>query len=159
MNTFEYSDKLMELFVADIDAGIHWNSTSHRYEYDDGTPVNIKDVPLATSLRFDGTDETISIRLRQENVAVEEFNSETSLPFLAFYFADADKTRNDYVNKAILRVDIYAKYYGDVAPIRARVVELIHRTFDERVRAEGQRSSGITNVYKYRLEFTPLIFT
>ena len=159
MNTFEYSDKLLDLFLADIDTGIHWNDTSHRYEYDDGSPVATKDVPLALSVGFNGTDESIANKLRQEDVAAEEFNSDSSLPFIAFYFAGADITRNDYMNRAILRIDIYAKSYADVTAIRARIVELIHSTFDERVRAEGQRSSGINNVYKYRLEFTPLIFT
>ena len=159
MNTFEYSDKLLDLFLADIDSGIHWNDTSHRYEYDDGFPVATKDVPLALSVGFDGTDESIANKLRQEDVAAEEFNSDSSLPFIAFSIAGADITREDYMTRAILRIAIYAKSYADVTAIRARTAELIHSTFDERVRAEGQRSSGINNVYKYRLEFTPLIFT
>ena len=66
---------------------------------------------------------------------------------------------NDYLNLGLLRIDIYTSYRDDVEPIRKRIVDIIHERFDERVRAEGQRSSGITNVYKYRLEFTPLIFT
>ena len=73
---------------------------------------------------------------------------------------------NDETLVKLLDVDVddessYVKHYRqeDVAPIRKRIVDIIHERFDERVRAEGQRSSGITNVYKYRLEFTPLIFT
>ena len=145
MNTFEYSDKLMNLLCDDTEI-------ASLLGFKPSNSLTDKD-------EISSNESTIAHRLRRQNVATEEFDSDTSLPFVAFYFADADKTRNDYMNKAILRIDIYAKGCDDVAPIRARVVELIHSTFDERVRAEGQRSSGITNVYKYRLEFTPLIFT
>ncbi len=133
MNTFEYNEALWGLFT--------------------------NDASLITLLSVNTADETsYAKKFKQQDVDPTEFSAE-SLPTVAFYFADAEKTRNDYVNRSILRIDIYASNYNDVAPIRARLVELNHSAFDERVRAEGQRSSGITNVYKYRLEFTPLVFT
>ena len=132
MNTFEYNEALWGLFTADT--------------------------TMITLLSVGTGDASYAKKFKQQDVDPTEFSAE-SLPTVAFYFADAEKTRNDYVNRSILRIDIYASNYNDVAPIRARIVELIHSAFDERVRAEGQRSSGITNVYKYRLEFTPLVFT
>ena len=63
------------------------------------------------------------------------------------------------MNLGILRIDIYADSRDNTTAIRRRIVELIHDTFDERIRAEGQRISGIKDVYKYRLEFTPLILS
>ena len=133
MNAFEYSNELWNLFT--------------------------NDETLVKALNVDVNDESsYSKHYRQDDVAPELFNVE-NLPFVAFYFADAGSTVNDYLNLGLLRIDIYASYRDDVEPIRKRIVDLIHERFDERVRAEGQRSSGITNVYKYRLEFTPLIFT
>ena len=133
MNAFEFGNELWNLFT------------------NDETLVKLLDV--------DVDDESSYVKhYRQEDVAPELFNVE-NLPSIAFYFADADSTVNDYLNLGLLRIDIYTSYRDDVEPIRKRIVDIIHERFDERVRAEGQRSSGITNVYKYRLEFTPLIFT
>lgn len=133
MNSFEYADKLWDLFTNDsILTGL--------------LGVNPID------------DSSYAIKFRQEDIAPEEFTPD-NLDFIAFYFADADVTPNDFMNKGLLRVDIYSSIRDNVAPIRKRIVELIHENFDERIRGEGQYSSGIVNVYKYRLEFTPLIFT
>lgn len=133
MNAFEYGNELWNLFT--------------------------NDETLVQSLNVDVNDESsYSKHYRQDDVAPELFSVE-NLPFIAFYFADATSTVNDYLNLGLLRIDIYTSYRDDVEPIRKRIVEIIHENFDERIRAEGQRSSGITNVYKYRLEFTPLIFT
>lgn len=133
MNAFEFGDELWNLFT------------------NDETLVKLLDVGV--------NDESSYVKhYRQEDVAPELFNVE-NLPSIAFYFADAGSTVNDYLNLGLLRIDIYTSYRDDVEPIRNRIVDIIHERFDERVRAEGQRSSGITNVYKYRLEFTPLIFT
>ena len=133
MNAFEYGNELWNLFT--------------------------NDETLVQALNVDVNDESsYSKHYRQDDVAPELFSVE-NLPFIAFYFADATSTDNDYLNLGLLRVDIYTSYRDDVEPIRKRIVEIIHENFDERIRAEGQRSSGITNVYKYRLEFTPLIFT
>ena len=133
MNAFEYGNELWNLFT--------------------------NDETLVQALNVDVNDETsYSKHYRQDDVAPELFSVE-NLPFIAFYFADATSTVNDYLNLGLLRVDIYTSYRDDVEPIRKRIVEIVHENFDERIRAEGQRSSGITNVYKYRLEFTPLIFT
>ncbi len=133
MNAFEYGNELWNLFT--------------------------NDETLVQALNVDVNDESsYSKHYRQDDVAPELFSVE-NLPFIAFYFADATSTVNDYLNLGLLRVDIYTSYRDDVEPIRKRITEIIHENFDERIRAEGQRSSGITNVYKYRLEFTPLIFT
>ena len=133
MNAFEYGNDLWNLFT--------------------------NDETLVQALNVDVNDESsYSKHYRQDDVAPELFSVE-NLPFIAFYFADATSTVNDYLNIGLLRVDIYTSYRDHVEPIRKRIVEIIHENFDERIRAEGQRSSGITNVYKYRLEFTPLIFT
>lgn len=133
MNAFEYGNELWNLFT--------------------------NDETLVQTLNVDVNDESsYSKHYRQDDVAPELFSVE-NLPFIAFYFADATSTVNDYLNLGLLRIDIYTSYRDDVEPIRKRIVEIVHENFDERIRAEGQRSSGITNVYKYRLEFTPLIFT
>ena len=80
------------------------------------------------------------------------------LDFIAFYFVGANATNNAYVNKGILRIEIYAKDADDVPAIRERIVTVMHNVFDQRVYAEGWRRASIEGVYKYRLEFMPLIF-
>ena len=133
MNAYEFGNELWNLFT--------------------------NDETLVKLLGVDVDDESSYVKhYRQEDVAPDLFNVE-NLPSIAFYFADAGSTVNDYLNLGLLRIDIYTSYRDDVEPIRKRIVDIIHERFDERVRAEGQRSSGIPNVYKYRLEFTPLIFT
>lgn len=79
------------------------------------------------------------------------------LDFIAFYFVGANTTNNAYVNKGILRIEIYAKKAENVPAIRERIVAIMHKVFDERVYAEGWRRASIEGVYKYRLEFMPLI--
>lgn len=133
MNAFEYTDKIWDIFTND--------------------PELLELLEVDTR-----NEESYAIKIRQEDFMPEEFNA-SDLDFIAFYFADAEITVNDFLNNGILRFDIYSNLRDRVVPIRERIVTLMHENFDARVRAEGQRSSGITNVYKYRLEFRPLIFT
>lgn len=98
-----------------------------------------------------------SKKFRRRDQQVDEFEP-TDLDFIAFYFVDADQTQNAYMNKGLLRVEIYSKTRTAASKIRNRVVALLHDKFDLRVAAEGQKISGIKDIYKYRLEYTPLIF-
>ena len=98
-----------------------------------------------------------SKKFRRRDQQVDEFEP-TDLDFIAFYFVDADQTQNAYMNKGLLRVEIYSKTRAAASKIRNRVVALLHDKFDLRVAAEGQKISGIKDIYKYRLEYTPLIF-
>lgn len=117
------------------------------------------DDKLVSLLSVDTTDESSYVdKFREQDRDVNEFEA-SDLPYIAFYFADADTTRNDYMNLGVLRIDIYADSRDHTTAIRKRIASLMHEHFDERIRAEGQRTSGIKDVYKYRLEFTPLIFT
>ena len=133
MNSFDYSDVLWDIFT--------------------------NDSKLIELLGIDTEDESsYALKLRQEDIVPEEYDAD-NLPFVAFYFSEANITRNDYMNNGLLRIDIYSATRDATKHIRERIVELVHENFDERIRSEGQYSSGIKNVYKYRLEFTPLIFT
>lgn len=133
MNSFDYSDTLWDIFS--------------------------NDSKLVELLGIDTEDESsYALKLRQEDVVPEEYDVD-NFPFIAFYFSEANITRNDYMNKGLLRIDIYSHTRDAVKHIRERIVELVHENVDERIRSEGQYSSGVRNVYKYRLEFTPLIFT
>ena len=81
------------------------------------------------------------------------------LPFIAMYFYEAWTTYNDFANLGYLYIDIYAPTREAVPAIRKIIVDTMHEHFNERVRNEGQQQSGVHAVYKYRLEFTPLIST
>lgn len=133
MNAVEYMDKLWDIFTNDEE--------------------------LVDLLAIDPTDEAAYVeKFREQDQAVTEFEA-ADLSFIAYYFADAQKTRNDFMNIGFLYIDIYSDSRANSTAIRSRIVQLMHEHFDERIRAEGQRTSGVKNVYKYRLEFTPLIFT
>ncbi len=140
MNMFEFNQKIFDLFLNDKVLA-----------------------ELVLDREIDVVTEEIKAefaqRIHQQDRNPEEFNPE-ELPMIAIYFSTCRTTANDFMNLGILRIEIFAEYYGSkVAKIRNRIVEIMHSEFDERIRGEGQRSSGIKNVYKYRLEFTPLVFT
>lgn len=132
MNVFDYTSKMAKVFSED-DA-------------------------LLKALRITSkTNAILASKFRRRDMQVDEFES-NDLNFIAFYFIDGNPTNNAYMNKGVLRVDIYTKTRADAAKIRERVVTLVHEHFDERVRAEGQKPCGIKDVYKYRVEFLPLVF-
>ena len=81
------------------------------------------------------------------------------LPFITIYFSEAWITENDFMNQGYLCIDIYAAMRNEVPEIRKIIVDTMHNHFDERVRNEGQQQSGIHAVYKYHLEFRPLVLT
>lgn len=103
-------------------------------------------------------DKTIPLKIRRQLYSTEEF-SVKDLDFVSMYFSDAASTENYLVNKGVLRIDIYTKNRVSAIALRRRIVYLVHNTLGHRVMGEGQKESGVKNVYKYRLEFTPLIST
>lgn len=133
MNTFEYVDKIWDVFTNDeILIELLGVDTENEADYEN--------------------------KFRLQDRAAEEFEAD-GLNYIAFYFFDADTSKNYLLNYGNLRIDIYATMRDEVTDIRARIVQLMHERFDAYIKAEGQRSSGIKNVYKYRLEFTPMVFT
>lgn len=131
MNSFDYADELWSLFT--------------KNEKLKGL-LNIVD------------DDDYSTKIRTEDVMAEGYEVD-KLPFITIYFSEAMTTENDFMNKGYLCIDIYSAMRNDVAEIRKIIVDTLHEHFDERVRNEGQQQSGIHAVYKYHLEFWPLIFT
>lgn len=114
------------------------------------------DAELCALLEIEGKDlKLLNKKFRREDRLPEQFDS-SLLDFVAFYFVDADTTKNYLVNAAILRLDIYSKYRETAGRVRKRCVQLL-RQYDLRILAEGQKQSGISNVYKYRVEFLPLV--
>jgi hypothetical protein len=132
MNTFDYMDSMFRVFVHD------------------------EELTRALGMKK-GSQETVD-KLRREDVLPEEYDAK-KLPFIAFYFADAFTSASDFMNNGNLKIDIYSRERRSAGTIRKRIVQLMHMFFDERVRAEGQYASGIPHVYKYRLEFSPIVLT
>lgn len=131
MNTFDYVEELWSLFTANEE---------------------LKDL-----LGIDD-DEDYAIKIRTEDVMAEGYEVD-KLPFITIYFSEAWVTENDFINQGYLCIDIYAAMRNEVPEIRKIIVDTMHNHFDERVRNEGQQQSGIHAVYKYHLEFRPLVFT
>lgn len=131
MNTFDYVEKLWSLFTTNEE--------------------------LKNLLGIDD-DEDYAIKIRTEDVMAEGYEVD-KLPFITIYFSEAWTTENDFMNQGYLCIDIYAAMRNEVPEIRKIIVDTMHNHFDERVRNEGQQQSGIHAVYKYHLEFRPLVFT
>ena len=131
MNTFDYVEELWSLFTANEE---------------------LKDL-----LGIDD-DEDYAIKIRTEDVMAEGYEVD-KLPFITIYFSEAWITENDFMNQGYLCIDIYTAMRNEVPEIRKIIVDTMHNHFDERVRNEGQQQSGIHAVYKYHLEFRPLVFT
>lgn len=141
MNTFQYTEKLAKIFTGD--------EVLRRCLKIEKTRPGAPFCPEK--------DRAFSLKFRRRDQEVDEFEPR-DLNFIAFYFVDANTTKNAYMNKGILRIDIYTKTRFDAGKIRERIVSLMHEHFDERVCSEGQRTSGIKEIFKYRLEFMPLVF-
>lgn len=133
MNVFEYTEKLRIAFMQDKELRDLLGAGEPRDDY-------------SFIAKFRTGD--------RENI---EYGPEL-LDFIVFYFVGATATNNAYVNKGILRIEIYAKQADNVPAIRERIVTIMHKAFDQRVYAEGWRRASIEGIYKYRLEFMPLIF-
>ncbi|SFB09896.1 hypothetical protein [Selenomonas ruminantium] len=133
MDSFRYTEEIAKIFTED---------EILRKLLKAGKPKNMRE---------------FASKFRRRDQEVDEFEPK-DLNFIAFYFVDATVTQNAYMNRGILRIEIYTKTRSETGKIRERIVHLMHEHFDERVCAEGQRSSGIKDIYKYRLEFMPLIF-
>ena len=131
MNTFDYVEELWSLFTAKEE--------------------------LKYLLGIDD-DDNYAIKIRTEDVMAEGYEVD-KLPFITIYFSEAWITENDFMNQGYLCIDIYAAMRNEVPEIRKIIVDTMHNHFDERVRNEGQQQSGIHAVYKYHLEFRPLVFT
>lgn len=131
MNTFDYVEELWSLFTANEE--------------------------LKNLLSID-SDEDYAVKIRTEDVMAEGYEVD-KLPFITIYFSEAWITENDFMNQGYLCIDIYAAMRNEVPEIRKIIVDTMHNHFDERVRNEGQQQSGIHAVYKYHLEFRPLVFT
>ena len=108
-------------------------------------------------------DSKENIELLSKKVNLQELNmalfKPKNMPLVSIYIPDADITNNYLVNKALLRIEVFtstrAKAKGLVKVIRKIMREKVHLY----TVAEGQQPCDIQNVYKYRLEYLPVIFS
>lgn len=104
-----------------------------------------------------GADDALARgKLRREDPPPETVTAD-AVEFVAFYFAEAKPTENYLVNEGALRLDIYARSREAAGALRTRCAQLARQLLRTPVAAEGQVKSEITGVYKYRLEYRPLV--
>lgn len=81
-----------------------------------------------------------------------------TLPFVSFVFIDATPTNNYLRNKGLLEIDIVCSVDYEAGQIYKVIVPLLQQHFDDfRIVAEGEASSGISGIYRYRIRFKPLV--
>lgn len=133
VNTFEYLDSLWNLFTGDEE--------------------------LLTLMNLNGEDD-YSYAIHLQEMPAEKFSPDY-LPMLEVYFADSEPTYNDFAKRGILHIDIMVNRSDPslAGKIRKRIVELMFQTYNEVSRGEGQFESGIRDIYKYRVVYTPLVNT
>lgn len=134
MNSFDYLNELWNLFS--------------------------EDNQLAEIMGLSDEEDNYSSKIHLQEMPVEAFDAE-NLPMIEVYFADAESTFNDFAKRGILHIDIMVNKDDmfTAGKIRKRIVELMFDTFNEVSRGEGQFESGIRDIYKYRVVYTPLINT
>ena len=96
------------------------------------------------------------VNLQELNMALFE---PKNMPLVSIYIPDADITNNYLVNKALLRIEVFTS-----TRVKAKsLVKVIRKIMRDKIHlhtvAEGQQTSDIQNVYKYRLEYLPAIFS
>lgn len=96
------------------------------------------------------------VNLQELNMALFE---PKNMPLVSIYIPDADITNNYLVNKALLRIEVFTANRVKVK----NLIKIIRKIMREKVHlytvAEGQQPCDIQNVYKYRLEYLPVIFS
>lgn len=131
MNTFEWNQSITDLFYAD-------EELTELLGFNDASPDAIK--------------------IYQHEHPIDEFEM-AHLPALAIHFDEAETTYNDFVNRGFLNVDIFVSKedYELAGDIRKRIVTLMFDTYNEVCRGEGQAYSGIRDIFKYTMVYTPLV--
>lgn len=108
-------------------------------------------------------DSKENIELLSKKVNLQELNmalfEPKNMPLVSIYIPDADITNNYLVNKALLRIEVFTS-----TRVKAKsLVKVIRKIMRDKIHlhtvAEGQQPSDIQNVYKYRLEYLPAIFS
>jgi len=99
------------------------------------------DPALAELLGLSEEADNYSSKIYLQEMPVEEYDTD-NLPMIEVYFADAESTFNDFAKKGILHIDI-----------------MVNKAEMFAAGGEGQFESGIRDIYKYRVVYTPLINT
>lgn len=111
-------------------------------------------------LEVDSKDnlELLSKKMNLQELNMNFFKSE-NMPLVSIYIPDADISNNFLVNKALLRVEVFTSTRVKAKNLIKLIRSVLRSQFDLYVVAEGQQTCDIKNVYKYRLEYLPLIFS
>lgn len=84
--------------------------------------------------------------------------TEESLPFISIAFIDSKETKNYLVNKGVLEIEIFAPNRYIAKLISDRTNDLLKATFEDfKIISEGQKYSGLQNIYCYCIRYMPLI--
>lgn len=111
-------------------------------------------------LEVDSKDnlELLSKKMNLQELNMNFFKS-GNMPLVSIYIPDADISNNFLVNKALLRIEVFTSTRVKAKNLIKLIRSVLRSQFDLYVVAEGQQTCDIKNVYKYRLEYLPLIFS
>lgn len=108
-------------------------------------------------------DNKENYELLSRKVNLQELNMNffepKNMPLVSIYIPDADVTNNFLVNHALLRIESFTPSRVKAKELIKTIRSIMREDFNLYTVAEGQQPCDIKNVYKYRLEYLPTIFS
>lgn len=119
-----------------------------------------KDSSFLLALKVKDINDTIllskKINLQMLNMELFDVNN---VPLVSIYIPDADITDNFLINRAILRIESYTTNRIQAKALVKAIKNIVRNKFELRIVSEGEQPCDIKNIYKYQLEYLPMVWS
>lgn len=119
-----------------------------------------KDSSFLLALKVKDINDTIllskKINLQMLNMELFDVNN---VPLVSIYIPDADVTDNFLINRAILRIESYTTNRIQAKALVKAIKNIVRNKFELRIVSEGEQPCDIKNIYKYQLEYLPMVWS
>lgn len=108
-------------------------------------------------------DNKKNYELLSRKVNLQELNMSffepKNMPLVSIYIPDADVTNNFLINHALLRIESFTPSRVKAKGLIKTIRKIMREDLNLHTITEGQQPCDIKNVYKYRLEYFPMVFS
>lgn len=119
-----------------------------------------KDSSFLLALKVEDIND---ITLLSKKISLQMLNMElfdtNNVPLVSIYIPDADITDNFLINRAILRIESYTTNRIQAKALVKAIKNIVRNKFELRIISEGEQPCDIKNIYKYQLEYLPMIWS
>ena len=98
----------------------------------------------------------LSKKMNLQELKMELFNP-ALMPLVSIYFPEAYTSWNYLVSRGLLRIETYTTNRTDAKKLIKQIRLVLKEKLDMYTANESEQPCDIKNVYKYRLEYMPLI--